>query len=104
MTWMGVICGFNKTVYMPHNQSNNGFIARKVLGVHYLLKQQYQLANEIYANKPTTIQKLKDGIIKHIDGIEENLCQDVIQNFNKRIDVCYRSCGGHLTLLFLRHN
>lgn len=54
------------------------------------------LKSKIYANKPTTFQQLKDEIIRHIGEIEEQLCRDVIKNFDHRVEVCRRSLGEHL--------
>ena len=33
------------------------------------------LKSKVYANKPTTIQQLKDEIIRHIGEIEEQICR-----------------------------
>lgn len=54
------------------------------------------LKSRVYANKPTTIQQLKGEITRHIGEIGNQLCRDVIRNFDHRIEVCQRSLGGHL--------
>jgi len=54
------------------------------------------LKEKVYANKPTTIQELKDEIIRHINDIEPQLCLSVIENLDHRMHVCRRSRGGHL--------
>ena len=43
-----------------------------------------------------SIEPLKVKTERVICEIEPQLCQKVIQNFDKRIDVCKRTCGGHL--------
>ena len=54
------------------------------------------LKSKVYANKPTTVQQLKDEIRRHIGEIADKLCRDVIKNFDHRVEVCRRSLGGHL--------
>jgi hypothetical protein len=54
------------------------------------------LKSKVYANKPTTIQQLKDAITHHIGLIEEQMCRSVIDNLDKRLEVCRRSQGQHL--------
>ena len=50
---------------------------------------------KVYANKPTTIQQLKDEIMRHIGEIEEQLCRDIIKYFDHGVEVCRRSLGRH---------
>ncbi|CAH0550852.1 unnamed protein product [Brassicogethes aeneus] len=52
--------------------------------------------DKVYADNPLTIEALKANIERAIREIEPQLCQNVITNFNKRIDVCRRTGGGHL--------
>ena len=40
------------------------------------------LKSKVYANKPTTVQQLKDEIRRHIGEIADELCRDVIKNFD----------------------
>ena len=54
------------------------------------------LKSKVYSNNPTTIQQLKDEIIKQIGQIRQQLCKDVIKNFEHRMNVCRRGLGGHL--------
>ena len=54
------------------------------------------LKSKVYANKPTTVQQLKDEIRRHIGEIADKLCRDVIKNFDHRAEVCRQSLGGHL--------
>ena len=42
------------------------------------------LKSKVYANKPTTIQELKNEITRHIGEIEEQLCRDVIKILDHR--------------------
>ena len=62
------------------------------------------LKSKVYANKPTTVQQLKDEIRRHIGEIADELCRDVIKNFDHRVEVCRRSLGGHLGILYFIHN
>jgi transposase len=54
------------------------------------------LKSKVYANHPTTIQELKDEIIRQIREINNHICRNVIENFDHRVDVCHQSHGGHL--------
>jgi hypothetical protein len=51
---------------------------------------------KVYANNPQTIQELKDNIRGVICEIEPHLCENVIENFDKRMAACKKSRGGHL--------
>lgn len=50
----------------------------------------------VYANKPKTIQELKDNIRDVIGEISPEICQNVIKNYGDRIVHCQKSRGGHL--------
>lgn len=52
--------------------------------------------DQVYADNPQTIEALKANIERVIGEIEPQLCQNVIENFDERIDVCKRARGGHL--------
>lgn len=54
------------------------------------------LKSKVYANKPATIQALKNNIIAEINTIQAAICEKVIENFDHRIDVCKSSRGEHL--------
>ena len=54
------------------------------------------LKSQVYRNNPQSIHDLKDGIIRMIGEIKPELCQHVIGDFNKRIDICGHAKGGHL--------
>ena len=45
------------------------------------------LKEKVYVDKPATIQELKDEIIRHINGIEPQLCLSVIENLDHRMEV-----------------
>lgn len=51
---------------------------------------------KVYANKPETVEHLKEEIRRVIGEIQKHLCENVIQNFNNRITLCHRFRGGHL--------
>lgn len=50
----------------------------------------------VLKNNPQSISELKYEIIAVTRGIELYSCQNVIDNFNKRVDVCRVARGGHL--------
>lgn len=52
---------------------------------------------KVYVNKPQTVERLKEEIRRVIAEIEPQLCENVIQNFMKRMAVCHRFRGGHLS-------
>lgn len=54
------------------------------------------LKEKVYVNNPRTIPELKDEIIRHINGIEPQVCLSVIGNLDHRMEVCRRGRGGHL--------
>ena len=62
--------------------------------------------SQVYKNNPQSIPELKDEIIREIEPqigeIEPQLCQNVIENFNKRVDVCGAARGGHLADIVFR--
>lgn len=45
----------------------------------------------------TSIQQLKDEIIRHIGEIEEQICRDFIKNFDHQVEVGRRNLGEHFT-------
>jgi len=55
------------------------------------------LKGKVYANDPQTIPELKEEIRRTINEISPQLCQNVIENFVKRMNVCKQSRGGHLS-------
>lgn len=54
------------------------------------------LKGKVYANKPRTVEHLKEEIRRVIGEIEQPLCENVIENFKKRLTLCQRMRGGHL--------
>lgn len=55
------------------------------------------LKSKVYVNKPATIQDLKNNIIAEIGAIEATMLENVIENFDHRVDVCKSSRGEHLS-------
>lgn len=55
------------------------------------------LKDQVYKNNPQTIDELKNNIRGAIGEINLHMCDKVIENFKKRIAVCNRSHGGHLS-------
>ena len=58
------------------------------------------LKEKVYVDKPATIQELKDEIIRHINGLEPQLCLSVIENLDHRMELCRRGRGSHLADIF----
>ncbi|KZC12785.1 hypothetical protein WN55_04308, partial [Dufourea novaeangliae] len=53
--------------------------------------------DQVYANNPQSIEVLKTNIRRVIGEIKPQLWKNVIENFDKRIDVYKRGPGGHLS-------
>ena len=51
----------------------------------------------VYANKPATLDDLKDKIQREIDNVPVEMCARVVENRVQRIDRCKRARGGHMT-------
>ncbi|CAK9815950.1 hypothetical protein ANTPLA_LOCUS8825 [Anthophora plagiata] len=54
------------------------------------------LKSKVYASKPATIHNTKNNIRNEIGELNEKICQNVIENFDFRINVCKHGRGGHL--------
>ncbi len=52
------------------------------------------LKNNVYLNKPTTVDELKTEIEAQIHNIDENTCERVFQNMIRRLDACQAIEGG----------
>ena len=53
------------------------------------------LKSKVIVNRSLTTQSLKE-IRRCVVEIQPQLCQAVIQNFNRRVEMCRQSRGGHL--------
>ena len=51
----------------------------------------------VYANKPATLDDLKDNIQREIANVPVEMCARVVENWVQRIDRCKRPRGGHIT-------
>ena len=51
----------------------------------------------VYANKPATLDDLKDNIQRGISNVPVEMCARVVENWVQRIDLCKRARGGHMT-------
>lgn len=51
----------------------------------------------VYANKPATLDELKDNIKREIANVPVEMCARVVENWVQRIDRCKRARGGHMT-------
>lgn len=52
--------------------------------------------SQVYANKPRTVQALKENITRVIREIEPGVCERVIAQWSSRMRATQRSRGGHL--------
>ena len=50
----------------------------------------------VYANKPGTLDDLKDNIQREIVNVPVEICARVVENCVQRIDRCKRARGGHM--------
>ena len=50
----------------------------------------------LYANKPATLDDLKDNIQREIANVPVEICARVVGNWVQRIDRCKRARGGHM--------
>ena len=53
----------------------------------------------VYANKPATLDDLKDNIQREIANFPVEMCARVLLNWVQRIDPCKRAPGGHTTYI-----
>ena len=49
------------------------------------------------ANKPATLEDLKDNNQREIANVPVEICVRVVENWVQRIDRCKRARGGHMT-------
>lgn len=59
--------------------------------------------DKVYSNAPATIEALKENIRAEIREIEPQLCENVMENFLKRMTTCKKSRGGHLADIVFHH-
>ena len=55
--------------------------------------------DKVYADAPQSIQELKEKIRAVIDGIELQMCENVMEDFCKKAWPCKRSRGGHINYM-----
>ena len=51
----------------------------------------------VYANKPATLDDLKDNIQHEIANVQVEMCARMVENWVQKIDCCKRARGGHMT-------
>lgn len=109
--WICTMFFFNKTVQLANIQQLQSFFGNRLISrngnVNWparscdLTPLDYFLwgflKSKVYVNKPATIQDLKHNIIAEINAIETSLLENVIENFDHRVDVCKASRGEHLS-------
>lgn len=54
------------------------------------------LKDRVYKNQPKNLEQLKRNIKEVIEQLTPEICENVIRNFTKRINICKRLRGGHL--------
>ena len=54
------------------------------------------LKDWVYINRPQSIQALKANITNEISQITRETRENVMKNFQKRLEVCLQRNGGHL--------
>ena len=54
------------------------------------------LKDKVYTPKPATLQDLKNAIRREIEKITPEMCESVIDNFKKRLDVIIAQKGRHI--------
>ena len=52
--------------------------------------------DKVYADVPQSIHEVKEKISAVLDEIEPQMCENVMENFIKRVWSCKRSLGGHM--------
>ena len=68
------------------------FMRSNAIGVIFM--GPYQVL--VYANKPVTLDDLKDNIQREITNVPVEMCARVVENWVQRIDRCKRARGGHM--------
>ncbi|CAK9811660.1 Transposable element Tc3 transposase [Anthophora quadrimaculata] len=61
------------------------------------------LKSKVYANNPKTIDELKNNITAAINEVEFQLCENVMENWVKRIGLLKKSRGEHLNDIVFRN-
>ena len=59
--------------------------------------------DKCYANKPETIDAIKDNIRKIIDELQLHTIDNVLKNWTNRVGYCMVSRGGHLNEIILHY-
>ena len=62
------------------------------------------LKSKVYANKPTTVQQLKDEIRRHIGEIADELCRDVIKTLTIEWRCAAEALADMWAILYFIHN
>ncbi|KAI8123095.1 hypothetical protein CVS40_6188 [Lucilia cuprina] len=55
------------------------------------------LKSKVYANKPETLEQLKQNIRDEMNEIPREMCENVMKNVLKRARICEANRGGHLS-------
>ena len=55
------------------------------------------LKSKVYANKPETLEQLKQNIRDEINEIPREMCENVMKNVLKTARICEANRGGHLS-------
>lgn len=60
------------------------------------------LKSRVYEDKPRTLEHLKIAIRREVQRIDRALLEDVMNNFEKRLEICIRERGRHLSDVIFR--
>jgi len=61
------------------------------------------LKSKVYVRKPRTVDDLKVSIRKEIATVPQEMLVNVMQNFEKRLRMCVRQEGRHLSDIIFRN-
>ena len=59
---------------------------------------------EVYANKPTTLDQLKQSVKAYAANVTGETCRKVAENFCLRIKACLSRCGAHIEHVYFKNN
>ena len=59
--------------------------------------------DKCYADKPETIDALKDNIREAIGEIQLHIIENVLKHWNDRVDYCMASLGSHLNEIIFHY-
>lgn len=61
------------------------------------------LKSRVYEDNPTTVEQLKQNIVREINSIPRTTCQRVFENLRVRLQECQQAGGGHLNNIIFKN-